>query len=144
MIGQEIPTSTRYFLRSLGGVIGGTFPSDFILVWLHCNGEFGTGMWHRIAIGIWQVKWNRMKGKCLCMETGQKPPPAKTPLLQKKQQLSGQNSPPAKISLWPKPPSDKKPPPAKKKKNILPTPLLSLINKYHPKLRLFYIKFRFG
>ena len=45
--------------------------------------------------------------------TGQNPPPAKTPLRQKKP--SGQNPPDAKIPLWPKPPSDKKPPPAKKK-----------------------------
>ena len=43
--------------------------------------------------------------------TGQNPPPAKTPLLQKSP--SGQNPPQTKIPLWPKPPSDKTPPPAK-------------------------------
>ena len=69
----------------------------------------------------------------------QNPPPAKNPLRQKK--TSGQNPPPAKIPIWPKPPSDKKPPSGKKKKKTV-NPPLSLINKYHPKLRLFYIKFR--
>ena len=67
--------------------------------------------------------------------TGQNPPPAK----KKKKKTFGQiPPPPAKIPLRPKPPSDKKPPPAKNPH------LLSLINNYHPKLRLFYIKFRLG
>ena len=79
-----------------------------------------------------------------------KTPPAKTPLRPKPPSgnpplanpppPSGQNSPPAKIPLWPKPPSDKKSPP--EKKTSCQPPHLTLINKYHPKLRLFYIKFR--
>ena len=88
--------------------------------------------------------------------SNQNPPPAKTPLRPKPPSAKTSlrpnppppkkflKNPPTKIALWPKPPSGKKPPPAKKKKNILSTPLLSLINKYHPKLRLFYIKFRLG
>ena len=40
-----------------------------------------------------------------------------------------------KKNILQKSPSDKKPPPSKKK---------TLINKYHPKRRLFYIKFRLG
>ena len=79
--------------------------------------------------------------------SGQPPPlPDKTPLRQKPP--SGKKKP-----LRPKPPSCKNPPPAKTplrqkapsgKKKHLVNPLLSLINKYHPKLRLFYIKFRLG
>ena len=65
--------------------------------------------------------------------TGQNHPPTKTPLWPKppsgkKKNLrqkppSSQNPPPTKIPLWPKPPSDKKPLP-KKKHLVNPPPLL--------------------
>ena len=61
------------------------------------------------------------------------PPPGKAPLRPK--------PPHAKIPLWSKTPLRQKAP-SGEKKNILSTPLLSLIDKYHPKLKLFYIKLR--
>ena len=63
--------------------------------------------------------------------SGQNPPPAKKTLGQKPP--SGQNPPPAKIPLWPKPPLRQKAPSGKK--NILSTPLLSILpllsNEYY-------------
>ena len=79
-----------------------------------------------------------------CQWEQEKTPPANPP---RRKPPSGQKTPPAKIPLWPKPPSDQNPPQTKSplcQKKHLANPLLSLINKYHPKLRLFYIKFRLG
>ena len=57
-----------------------------------------------------------------------------TPAKKKKNNPVRPPPPPAKIPLWPKPSSHQTKAPSGKTKNILLNPILSLINKYHPKL----------